>query len=181
MWFGNLVTMQWWDDLWLNEAFAEWMAFKVVNALSPDYNSGTTSRTARLRRWEPTPSKARTRSTALSRRPPKRRDIRRDHLREGLRGDAHAGELPGRRGFPRRPRTYMNEFAESNATGADLWRHLQQASNQPVAQIMESWINQGGYPLVEVSARAGGHEYDRGAVEAKPEALFLQPRCREWR
>src|SRR5919202_1986330 len=36
-WFGNLVTMQWWDDLWLNEAFAEWIAYKVVDTLSPDY------------------------------------------------------------------------------------------------------------------------------------------------
>src|SRR5207249_2601745 len=38
MWFGNVVTMSWWDDLWLNESFAEWMANKAVDALDPDYH-----------------------------------------------------------------------------------------------------------------------------------------------
>src|SRR6185312_11326354 len=48
-------------------------------------------------------------------------------------------------------RSYMAEFAEGNATGADLWRHLQQASQQPVSTMMETWILQAGHPLIEVS------------------------------
>ncbi len=53
-------------------------------------------------------------------------------------------------------RTYMTEFAEGNAAGADLWRHLQQASSLPVSDMMESWILQAGHPLIDVSLDADG-------------------------
>jgi puromycin-sensitive aminopeptidase len=59
------------------------------------------------------------------------------------------GEGPFREGI----RSYIKEFAESNAAGPDLWRHLQTASNQPVADIMESWVKQPGFPMVSVSVK----------------------------
>jgi puromycin-sensitive aminopeptidase len=53
-------------------------------------------------------------------------------------------------------RTYIQEFAEGNATGADLWRHLQQASHQPVGAMMESWVLQPGHPLIQVALDSSG-------------------------
>ena len=66
MWYGDLVTMAWWDDLWLNEAFATWMAFEIVDAWKPEWRCGTTSSTTAARRSEWTPCARRTRSTRRS-------------------------------------------------------------------------------------------------------------------
>jgi len=152
MWFGNLVTMRWWDDLWLNEAFAEWIGQKAVNELSPEYTvwedfqqakSGALATDA-LESTHPiytpvaTPAEAEEMFDAIT-------------YTKGcavLRMLEHyLGAEPFRAGL----RTYMRAFAERNAAGADLWRHLQDASREPVTQMMASWIRQGGYPVVAVA------------------------------
>lgn len=156
MWFGNLVTMKWWDDLWLNEAFAEWVSYKALNSLSPDYEiwndfqGGKNSALAvdALESTHPiyspvqTPAEAAEMFDAIT-------------YEKGCAVmrmlETFLGEEPFRAGL----RTYMKEFAESNAAGADLWRHLQNASSQPVTEIMESWITQGGFPVV--TARLEGN------------------------
>ena len=149
MWFGNLVTMQWWDDLWLNEAFAEWMSYRVIAELSPDYRlwddfegdqdyalgaDALESTHAIYNRVE-TPAQAAELFDAIT----------------YLKGCAVLRMLEnflGSEAFRSGLRTYMREFAERNAQGSDLWRHLQAASHQPVSQIMESWILQSGHPCV---------------------------------
>ncbi|MEO6457463.1 MAG: M1 family metallopeptidase, partial [Chloroflexia bacterium] len=152
MWFGNLVTMKWWDDLWLNESFAEWVSYKAVNALSPDYKlwndfqAGKNNALASdaLESTHPIYSHVETaaeiaelfdnityeKGCAVMR-----------MLENYLGEEAFCGGL----------RTYMKEFGESNASGADLWRHLQNAAGQPVTEIMESWVNQEGYPVLKLS------------------------------
>ena len=65
-WFGNWVTMTWWDDLWLNEAFATWMSYKIVDEWNPPGASGSTSTRARRRRCTSTRCAPRTRSTPRS-------------------------------------------------------------------------------------------------------------------
>ncbi len=152
MWFGNLVTMQWWDDLWLNEAFAEWMSYRVISEISPEYRLWDDFEGAQnyaltvdaLENTHPiyspveTPAQAHELFDAIT----------------YLKGCAVLRMLEnflGSDAFRNGLRTYMQEFAERNARGADLWRHLQAASHQPVTQIMESWILQGGYPCVTVT------------------------------
>ena len=102
-WFGNLVTMEWWDDLWLNEAFATWMAYKIVDDWQPEL-----AHLDRLRRRQGGRAGAR---RAGLRAPHPRRDqerrggrrvVRRHHLRKGRRGPAHARGIPRRRALPRR-------------------------------------------------------------------------------
>jgi len=152
MWFGNLVTMQWWDDLWLNEAFAEWMSYRVISELSPEYHIWDDAQGGKsyalsvdaLENTHPiystveTPAQAQELFDAIT----------------YLKGCAVMRMLEnflGPAAFRNGLRTYMQEFTEGNARGSDLWRHLQSASQQPVAQIMESWILQGGHPCVSVS------------------------------
>ena len=152
MWFGNLVTMKWWDDLWLNEAFAEWMAYKVTDTLAPQYevwNDFQGGKNAAL-----------VADAQLSTHPiysPVETPAQAAELFDVItyqKGSSvmrmlenYLGHEPFRNGL----RTYMKEFAEDNAVGADLWRHLQAASDQPVTDIMESWITQDGYPVISMS------------------------------
>ena len=152
MWFGNLVTMQWWDDLWLNEAFAEWICYRVISEISPEYrlwddfqgaqnfalDADALENTHAIYSPVKTPAQAQELFDAIT----------------YLKGCAvlrmlenFLGSEPFRNGL----RTYMQEFAERNAQGSDLWRHLQAASQQPVTQIMESWIMQSGHPCVTVT------------------------------
>jgi puromycin-sensitive aminopeptidase len=159
MWFGDLVTMRWWDDVWLNEAFAEWIATKVTGELCPEYEvwddfrleKDAALRTDSLETTHPiytpieTPAEAEEIFDVIT----YVKGCAVLHMLEG-----YLGAESFRAGL----RTYMQEFAERNAAGADLWRHLQQASQEPVTAIMESWILESGYPLVTVSAGGAGAE-----------------------
>jgi puromycin-sensitive aminopeptidase len=152
MWFGNLVTMKWWDDLWLNEAFAEWMAYKVTDTLAPQYevwNDFQQGKNAALvadaqQSTHPIYSPVETPAQASE-----LFDVityqKGSSVMRML--ENYLGHEPFRNGL----RTYMKEFAEDNAVGGDLWRHLQAASDQPVTSMMESWITQDGYPVISLS------------------------------
>jgi puromycin-sensitive aminopeptidase len=151
MWFGNYVTMQWWDDLWLNEAFAEWISFKAVHAMAPnyqiweDFQRGKIAAlgTDALESTHPIYNKVETPDQALE-----MFDV--ITYQKGCSVMRMLENFLGHEAFRDGLRTYMQEFRESNAAGADLWRHLQNASSQPVTRIMESWVTQGGYPLITV-------------------------------
>jgi puromycin-sensitive aminopeptidase len=173
MWFGNLVTMQWWDDLWLNEAFAEWISHRVTSDISPHYriwddfqgNRNYTLADDALESTHPIYSSVKTPAQA-------------QELFDSityLKGCAVLRMLENFLGFENFRaglRTYMREFAERNARGADLWRHLQAASQQPVAQIVESWILQSGYPYVTVNFETLDGQPQ---IQLKQERFFSNP------
>ncbi len=151
MWFGNLVTMKWWDDLWLNEAFAEWFAHKAVHALAPDYLVWNDFQSDKNRAlvddalvtthaiYTPvdTPDQAIEMFDVIT-------------YQKGCAVMRMLENFLGNDAFRDGIRSYMVEFAESNAAGDDLWRHLEQSSSQPVGKLMRSWIEQAGFPLVSV-------------------------------
>ena len=160
MWFGNLVTMQWWDDLWLNEAFAEWICYRVISEISPEYRIWDDFEAPRnytlgadaLESTHPiyspveTPAQAQELFDAIT-------------YFKGCAVLRMLESFLGPESFRDGLRTYMQEFANRNARSADLWRHLHAASHQPVVEIMESWILQSGHPCVSVTLEPiNGHQ-----------------------
>jgi puromycin-sensitive aminopeptidase len=157
-WFGNWVTMSWWDDLWLNEAFATWMAFKIVDAWNPGW-----------RVWmEFDQGKAQAlQLDALRSTHPIRAEIHSvaeageafDLITYEKGGavlrmiEGYLGEARFRDGI----RLYMRRHARANAVAGDLWGALAEASKEPVLELANAWIRQPGFPLVSVErAGAGG-------------------------
>ena len=152
MWFGNLVTMSWWDDLWLNEAFAEWFAHKAINAVAPQYQVWNDFQLDKNRAltddamptthavWTAveTPSEALEMFDVIT-------------YQKGCAVmrmlESFIDEQPFRDGI----RSYMSAFAGRNAKGDDLWAHLERASGRPVGTLMRSWIEQPGFPLLTVA------------------------------
>jgi puromycin-sensitive aminopeptidase len=152
MWFGDLVTMAWWDDLWLNESFASWMGDKAVDHLYPDWHMWTQfvfqdTNTALsldgLRNSHPIevevkdPAEIREIFDAISY--SKGGSILR--MLEGF-----LGEETFRQGL----HAYLSQHQYANARTADLWSALETVSGKPVTRVMDSWVKQVGYPLVEV-------------------------------
>lgn len=151
MWFGNLVTMRWWDDLWLNEAFAEWMAHKSVNATVPSYRIWDDSAEDKsralfddaLQSTHPiytavaTPEEALEMFDSIT----YQKGCAVMRMLENFLGEEH---------FRTGLRAYMKQYQWRNAAGADLWRALEVASGQPVGTLMKSWVEQPGFPLLSV-------------------------------
>jgi len=172
-WFGNLVTMAWWDDLWLNEAFATWMATRASNRFHPQWQVWLD---AALRRDE---------AMALDARPtthPVRQPINKESEAESAFDDItyekgagflrmledHLGEAAFRDGI----RAYVARHRGSNTTAADLWAALGAASGQPVAEIASAWIEAPGFPLLSVDARC---EAGQRVVGLRQSAFRAEP------
>jgi puromycin-sensitive aminopeptidase len=150
-WFGNLVTMAWWDDLWLNEAFATWMAFKIVDAWRPEWRAWLDFDVGRA---------AAQHLDALVSTHPIRAEVRNpDEAGESFdlityeKGgavlrmiEAYLGEEAFRDGI----RLYMRRHQTGNARADDLWAALAEASGQPILALANAWVRAPGYPLVSV-------------------------------
>jgi len=155
MWFGNLVTMRWWDDLWLNEAFATWMAFKIVDEWKPEWrmwNNFEPHRAAALAMdglanthpiYAPVQNAAQATENFDAITYEKGASVVR--MLESYLGPAE---------FRAGVQMYIKRHAEANAVAADLWKALEEASGQPVAQIAKAWIKQPGFPLVTLSTES---------------------------
>lgn len=166
-WFGNLVTMKWWNNLWLNESFATLMEYLAVDAIHPEWNA-----------WLDFASH----ESVLA--------LRRDAI-EGVQSVQvdvnHPDEISslfdgaivyakgarllrmcqayvGNEAFQRGLQSYFEEFAYLNTEADDLWRHLSDASGKDISGLMNTWISQSGYPVVSVD--------DKGL---KQEQFFIGP------
>jgi aminopeptidase N len=152
-WFGNLVTMAWWDDLWLNEGFASWMASKVANDLNPEWRSLAQSLAF-----------DRQGAMALDARSSTHPIIQKintvDEISQAFdsityrKGEAVIRMLEasvGADAFRAGVRNYMAKHAYGNTVTNDLWSALSAASGKPVANIMAGFTLQGGVPLIRVT------------------------------
>jgi len=152
-WFGNLVTMVWWDDLWLNEAFATWMAFKIVAAWRPEW-----------RIWmdfEVGKGSALVLDAMQSAHPIRAEINNAEEAGESFdaityeKGGAVLRMIEGYLGeerFRDGIRLYMRRHREGNATADDLWGALGEASGEPIVELANAWIRRIGYPVVSVAA-----------------------------
>jgi puromycin-sensitive aminopeptidase len=151
MWFGDLVTMSWWNGLWLNEAFATFMEMLAVDAWKPEWRRWTTfgvSRSAAL-------SLDGLRSTRPIEFPveaPKDADAMFDVLtyEKGASVLRMLEQYIGPTVFRDGVRRYLERHAFSNTETADLWRALGEASHLPIPEVMDGWIFHPGYPLIDI-------------------------------
>ncbi len=151
-WFGNLVTMEWWNDLWLNESFATFMATKFVDKFYPEWDlwnqfvEDAMNVAMGLDSLKTThPIDVKVNSTA---------EIREifDAISYDKGGcvlrmlEHYVGEPNFRKGLVR----YLKDFKYKNAKGQDLWNAIGKASKMPVSSMVNSWLKQPGFPLVEI-------------------------------
>jgi aminopeptidase N len=156
-WFGNLVTMAWWDNLWLNEGFASWMATKATDHFHPE--------------WRPYLDNLAEREGVLNLDARKTtHPIQTPILNEAQAAgafdaitygkgqaflrmlEAYLGEDAFRKGI----RAYMAKHQYSNTTTADLWAALEKASGKPVEKLASDWTTQPGFPVVKVEQACEG-------------------------
>ncbi|PYI04445.1 aminopeptidase 2 [Aspergillus sclerotiicarbonarius CBS 121057] len=152
-WFGNLVTMEYWDGLWLNEGFATWMAWYACDAFYPEWGV-----------WQMYVAEKLQRGLALD-------ALRSSHpIQVPLRGEDEIGQIfddisyakgacvlrmiagaLGEEVFLSGVRLYLRKHAYSNATTEDLWAALTEASGQRVGDMMHAWTRELGFPVLTVT------------------------------
>jgi aminopeptidase N len=183
-WFGNLVTMEWWDDLWLNEGYATWMAEKAATTLRPQWKVPLlTVKWARERALQADASDAT--------HPIVQRVVSVDAATQAFdsiaynKGSAVVRMIEaslGEAGFRDGIRRYIRRFAYGNATTDQLWSELAAATNRPVTDIAHDFTLQPGVPLV--TSEAGRCESGRTRVkltQGRFEAGARSPARLTWR
>jgi aminopeptidase N len=167
MWFGDLVTMAWWDNLWLNEGFASWMGSKCTAHFNPQWEVWLARNVPRdpARRTGIAKEAAMEGDGRSTTHPIQQRveteaeansafdDITYKKGQSFLRMlESFLGENVFRDGI----RRYIAAHKYSNTTTADLWKALSEASNKSVGAIAVGWTEQPGFPVVKVNREAGG-------------------------
>ena len=150
MWYGNLVTMAWWDDLWLNEAFASWMASKVMMDLYPEQNFKSRLVQEGAFGADASPTVKPVKKVVKSQ----------TDVMDGLGLNYSKGEsilqliesMVGEQAFQKGIQTYMKNNAFSNAQADDLWKVLSTVADFDVPAMMKTYLEQPSYPLVEFAA-----------------------------
>ena len=170
-WFGDLVTMQWWDNLWLNEGFATWMENKPVAAMHPEWNvdqqviddeDGTLDLDA-----QPT-----TRAIRAKADTPDEINQMFDGIAYGKASDVllTVENYLGPETFRKGVHAYLSAHLYSNATAEDFWSAQTATSHKPVDKIMDSLVDEPGAPLITFGELAGGQ------VSVQQRRFFLSPR-----
>jgi len=152
-WFGDLVTMSWWDDLWLNEGFASWMEGKASADLNPDWNADAQSLVTEREDAIALDATAATHPIVRHVETPEQISEAFDTITY-QKGQAVIGMLESTLGpdtFRAGIRRYMARYKYGNTATDQLWAELGAASGRPVAEIAHTFTLQGGVPLVTVS------------------------------
>lgn len=163
-WFGDLVTMAWWDNLWLNEGFASWMGSKCTDRFNPEWNEWLRRNESR----DPTrrigfPQDTAMQGDARSTTHPVQQPIATEAEANGAfdqityrKGQAIIRMLEsflGEEVFRDGIRKYIATHKYSNTTTADLWQALTEVSGKPVGEIAPGWTEQPAFPLVKVERK----------------------------
>ncbi len=157
-WFGDLVTMKWWDDLWLNESFANMMEYVAIDALQPDWKIWETFQTSEVPMALQRDATDGVQSVHVNVNDPAEIDSLFDGAivyAKGARMLVMVRALIGDDALREGLKNYLAAHKYANATGDDLWSALGKASGMDVSAIMKSWLEQPGYPVVSVSVKNG--------------------------
>lgn len=152
MWFGDLVTMKWWDDLWLNEAFATWMATKAVDTIRPEWQMWKEYGDARTAALD-TDALHSTRSIHFEVKSPEQTHEMFDVItyEKGASVLRMLERYVGEPVFQKGVHLYLQKHSFGNATTSDLWNSIGGVSGAPVNDLMYGWVHQPGYPLITVN------------------------------
>jgi aminopeptidase N len=186
-WFGDLVTMKWWDDKWLNEGFATWMSNKPIAAWKPEWNMSLYALHRTLSAFDedslvnthPIHQPADTPAQILE-------------LDDAITYDKTAAVLGmmetylGPEHFQAGVNSYLKQHSYANASASDFWNAETQASGEPVDKIMPTWIEQAGLPSLVVKAKCVDkfeqvtveqerYFYDRAKLDAGSPELWQIP------
>ncbi len=188
-WFGDLVTMKWWDDIWLNEGFATWMSSKPIEAWKPEWNfnlddvsqAGQTLNTDSLANTRPIHQAADTPAQITE-------------LFDGIAYGKAAAVLSmlesylGEETFRAGVNAYIQQHQYANATADDFWEAQARTSKKPVDRIMPTFVKQAGVPMINVKSQCSGNSttvtldqrryyYDREKFQAPNDELWEVPLC----
>ena len=173
-WFGNLVTMKWWNDLWLNESFASWMSYLAVDHLFPDWQVWT--------QFVVDEQQMALKPDALENTHPIEVTINHpDEIRtifDAISYEKGASVLQmlhayiGADNFRDGLRLYLKEHAYSNTETTDLWQALEQISHKPVKKFMHAWTSQAGFPLLRANV-------EDDVIELSQERFYLNPTAKK--
>jgi aminopeptidase N len=170
-WFGDMVTMEWWNNIWLNEGFATWMSSKPLAAWKPEWEIPQEDAT-QLNETLDLDGRGITRTIRARAETPA--EI--NEMFDGITYNKAAAVLLmtenylGAESFRAGVHRYLQAHMYGNATAEDFWNTMQGSSGKPVDKIMESLVAQPGEPLLTF-----GRVHD-GSVEVKQKRFFLNPK-----
>ncbi|CAF0907973.1 unnamed protein product [Rotaria sordida] len=151
-WFGNLVTMDWWTDLWLNEGFASWIEYLAVDKCYPEFDIWTQFVADTFARFLVPDALKSSHPIEVPIGHPAEIDEIFDDISysKGSSVIRMLHDYIGDDAFRKGLHNYLKEYSYKNTITVNLWSHLSKASNKPVNEVMSSWTLQMGYPLVTV-------------------------------
>ena len=157
-WFGNLVTMEWWTHLWLNEGFASWIEYLCVDYCFPEFDSWTQFVKNDLGRALELDALNNSHPIEVPVGHPSEVDEIFDAISysKGASVIRMLHDYIGDEDFKVGMNAYLNDFMYTNAFTEDLWDALGKASGKPVGDVMTTWTKQMGYPVIKVSEKQDG-------------------------
>lgn len=174
MWFGNLVTMRWWTDLWLNEGFASWIEFLAVDHIFPKWEMWTQFITDDQQQALKLDALVHTHPIEVPINHP-------DEIRTNFDTISYSkgasiihmlNEYLGAEHFKNGLRNYLKKHEYANTDTVDLWDALEETSKKPVKEFMHAWTSQGGYPVVSAEVK------DK-RVSVNQQRFYMNPVARE--
>jgi len=179
LWFGDLVTMKWWDDLWLNESFATFMSYKAVASKYPEWrvqdNFFLNEQAIAFNK----DALASTHPIEAKVKEPEEVEQLFDEISYSKGAsvlrmiESYLGEEEFRKGI----QIYLKKFSYGNAEGKDLWLSLEEASKKGIEKIMEEWIKKKGYPYLAIKTEGSKIKIrqERFSFNEKSEEIWSIP------
>jgi len=180
-WFGDLVTMRWWDDIWLNESFATWAANKPVAEWKPEWRVDVDVVDEMLAA-KAADGAGTTRAVRMDVESPEQINQVFDAIayEKGASVLRMVESYVGAESFRRGMSAYVRTFSYRNATAEDFWNEMTRVTGKPVNQIMQSFIDQPGVPLVTVQTQCVSGQGRVTLTQGRYSPTSASPRPQSW-